>query len=127
MNALKLIAYIIYRIIRDVITNLQSYWFPFPKNNITIQCETLKILYRLKSGECIDASDYHFLWLHEKFCDAEKLLKYSPNWVLYTISDRYAYFTLLPKPLAEYNGKNAPFLFLKQLTDALKLARIPIK
>ncbi|CAF1406813.1 unnamed protein product [Rotaria sordida] len=67
------------------------------------------------------------MWLHEKFYDAEKLLKYNPNWVLYTITDRYAYFTLLPKPIAEYNVRNAPFLSLEQFSDALKLARMPIK
>ena len=127
MNILKLIFYIIYRVIRDVITNLQSYWFHSPKNNTAIQCEILTILYRLKSGECEVARDCDFMWLHEKFYDAEKLLKYNPNWVLYTISDRYAYFTLLPKPIAEYNARNAPFVYLKQFNDALKLARIPIK
>ncbi|CAF1376754.1 unnamed protein product [Rotaria sordida] len=67
------------------------------------------------------------MWLHEKFYDAEKLLKYNPNWILYTISNRYAYFTLLPKPITEYNVKNAPFIWLAQFTDALKLARMPIK
>ncbi|CAF1133032.1 unnamed protein product [Rotaria sordida] len=67
------------------------------------------------------------MWLHDKFSDAENLLKYNPNWVLYTISERYAYFTLLPKPISEYNVKNAPFIFVKLFTDARQLARMPIK
>ncbi|CAF3830538.1 unnamed protein product [Rotaria sp. Silwood1] len=67
------------------------------------------------------------MWLHDKFSDAEKLLKYNPNWVLYTISERYVYFTLLPKPISEYNVKNAPFIFVKLFTDARQLARMPIK
>jgi hypothetical protein len=127
MNALRLIVYIIYRVIRDVIANLQTYWFRFPKHNTAIQCEILTILYRLKAGKADLGRNCDFMWLHEKFDDAEKLLKYNPNWVLYTISHRYAYFTLLPKPIAEYNVKNAPFIDVKQFTDALKLARMPTK
>jgi hypothetical protein len=127
MNILKLIIYIIYRVIRDVICHLQSYWFRFPKNSPTIQCEILTILYRLQPADGVVSRDCDFLWLHDKFYDAENLLKYNPNWVLYTISERYAYFTLLPKPITEYNVKNAPFFCMKQFTDALKLARIPIK
>jgi hypothetical protein len=127
MNALKVVIYIIYRVVRDVIIKLQSYYFPFPKNNTTIQCEVLTILYRLRAAENDAARGCDFIWLHKKFYDAEKLLKYNPHWVLYTISKEYAYFTLLPKPISEYNVKNAPFLFLKQFADALQLARIPIK
>jgi hypothetical protein len=127
MNVLKVIAFIIYRIIRDVFVNLQSYWFRFPKNNTAIQCEILTILYRLKTGLSDLGRNCEFIWLHEEFYDAEKLLKYNPNWVLYMISHRYAYFTLLPKPISEYNVKNAPFFHSKQFTDALKLARMPIK
>lgn len=127
MNILKLIIYIIYRVIRDIIAYLQSYWFRFPQNTRTIKCEILTILYRLQALEDAVPRDCDFMWLHDKFHDAEKLLKYNPNWVLYTISERYAYFTLLPKPISEYNVKNAPFFFVKQFTDAVKLARMPIK
>ncbi|CAF1469482.1 unnamed protein product [Rotaria sordida] len=96
------------------------------KDFCTFACHSLGPM-KGKSTEGDIPRDCDFMWLHEKFYDAEKLLKYNPNWVLYTISDRYAYFTLLPKPIAEYNVRNAPFLFLKQFTDALKLARMPIK
>lgn len=49
------------------------------------------------------------------------------HWSLYCMDANYVYFVYMPKPTRMYNVKHAPFMFVKQYKEALKLGRIPLE
>uniref|UniRef100_A0A0N5AJU4 Sulfotransfer_1 domain-containing protein n=1 Tax=Syphacia muris TaxID=451379 RepID=A0A0N5AJU4_9BILA len=76
---------------------------------------------RFHIGDVARSAD--FLVFHERMTTCDELC--DKQWMLYTISDRYAYFVRMPHPSIDYNVATAPFLSIAQFANAEALARIP--
>ena len=123
-SVIQVSVFLVYRLLLLVFNFLHEAFFWRWRKRDGNTLEILKIIYKRKVniGDMSRPSD--FLGIHEKFVEKTELLQ--PNWSLYTVSPKYAYFVRLPKPLHQYNALEAPFLFVKQFLDAEKMIRMPI-
>jgi len=88
-------------------------------------CQLLSIIYRKRLAASTFVSPNDFIWWHDEFVESEVIL--DPHWTLYTMDEKFIYFLQMPNPWPFYNVRRATFLFVNQLADATKLARIPLK
>jgi hypothetical protein len=80
-----------------------------------------RILWRHKIDEMALAADLNFICLHEKYASSfEELM--SPNWMLYSFSEKTVHFVELPKQYDQYQAQQAPFCYIHQFNEATRLA-----
>lgn len=124
-----MLTHFLYRIIRAIIMTIQGCFHRTTgKYKILFENETVElgtIIYKRKIIDADVASPTDFIWITEKFVHFKILLQ--PNWSLYTIDENYAYFILMPKPAHTYTVDKAPFVYMKQFGEGLKLAKCTLK
>lgn len=82
------------------------------------------IFYRFKLSMVAVATEYDFVWYHHGYQEEDYLM--DPRWSLYTMDKHRVHFVYLPEMEKSCNSMSAPFLYMKQYKEALKVASMDL-